>query len=144
MGPIRAAGAAVELCRDHLLRGEHRHTPAHALRSERHQPGHRDRPYQPYGFKQQISWRGNKDSSNYEGLSLAVKRTFTHGFLFSANYMWSHEIDDGSDGSGDPELLVPENVACPRCERASGIFDARHVLNANLVYQLPLGQASRT
>ncbi len=94
------------------------------------------RPYPAFG---QVSWRGNKDSSNYEGLSIAVKRTFTHGFLFSANYMWSHEIDDGSDGSGDPDSLVPENVACPRCERASGIFDVRHVLNANIIYELPFG-----
>jgi hypothetical protein len=57
--------------------------------------------------------------------------------------MWSHEIDDGSDGSGDPDSLVPENVTCPRCERASGIWDARHVLNANVIYQLPFGPGKR-
>ena len=94
------------------------------------------RPYPDFG---QVSWRGNKDNSSYEGLSVSVKRTFSHGFLFSANYMWSHEIDDGSDGSGDGDSLVPENVACPTCERASGIWDARHVFNANAVYQLPFG-----
>ena len=94
------------------------------------------RPYPAFG---QVSWRGNKDNSNYEGLSIAVKRSFSHGFLFSANYMWSHEIDDGSDGSGDPDSLVPENVACQKCERASGICDVRHVLNANVIYQLPFG-----
>jgi PPE-repeat protein len=53
--------------------------------------------------------------------------------------MWSHEIDDGSDGSGDGDSLVPENVACQACERASGIWDARHVFNANAVYELPFG-----
>jgi len=89
----------------------------------------------------QVSWRGNSDNSNYEGLSVSVKRSFSGGFLFSANYMWSHEIDDGSDGSGDGDSLVPENVACPACERASGIWDVRHVLNANGVYQLPFGLA---
>ena len=94
------------------------------------------RPYPDFG---QVSWRGNKDSSNYKGLSLAVKRSFSHGFLVSANYMWSHEIDDGSDGSGDGDSLVPQNVACPPCERAGGIWDARHVFNANAVYQLPFG-----
>jgi hypothetical protein len=51
--------------------------------------------------------------------------------------MWSHEIDDGSDGSGDGDSPVPENVSCPACERASGIWDARHVFNANAVYELP-------
>ena len=94
------------------------------------------RPYPDFG---QVSWRGNKDNSSYNGLSLALKRSFSHGFLFSGNYMWSHEIDDGSDGSGDGDSLVPQNVACPACERASGFWDARHVFNANAVYQLPLG-----
>jgi len=94
------------------------------------------RPYPNFG---QVSWRGNKDTSNYEGLSVALKRSFSHGLLFSGNYMWSHEIDDGSDGSGDGDSLVPQNVACPACERASGFWDARHVFNANAVYQLPFG-----
>ncbi len=94
------------------------------------------RPYPGFG---QVSWRGNKDSSSYQGLSVAVRRSFSHGFLFSGNYMWSHEIDNGSDGSGDGDSLVPENVACPVCERASGFWDARHVFNANAVYQLPFG-----
>ena len=95
------------------------------------------RPYSNFG---QVSWRGNKDSSDYNGLSVAVKRSFSGGFLFGANYMWSHEIDDGSDGSGDGDSLVPENVACPQCERASGIWDARHVFNANVIYELPFGR----
>jgi hypothetical protein len=94
------------------------------------------RPYPNFG---QVSWRGNKDNSNYNGLSLAAKRSFSRGFLLSANYMWSHEIDDGSDGSGDGDSLVPENVSCQRCERASGIWDVRHVFNANAVYELPFG-----
>ena len=94
------------------------------------------RPYPDFG---QVSWRGNKDNSNYNGLSLAVKRSFSHGFLLSANYMWSHEIDNGSDGSGDGDSLVPENVACQPCERADGIWDVRHVFNVNAVYQLPFG-----
>ena len=79
------------------------------------------RPYPDFG---QVSWRGNKDNSSYQGLSVGVRRSFSRGFLFSANYMWSHEIDDGSDGSGDGDSLVPQNVACPACERASGFWDA--------------------
>ena len=97
-------------------------------------------PYPNFGI---VNWRGNKDNSDYNGFSVAVKRSFSRGLLFSTNYMWSHEIDDGSDGSGDGDSLVPENVACPACERASGIWDARHVLNANGIYQLPLGAGQR-
>jgi hypothetical protein len=94
------------------------------------------RPYANFG---QVTWRGNKDTSGYQGFSAAVKRSFSRGFLLAANYMWSHEIDDGSDGSGDGDSLVPQNVACPACERASGIWDARHVFNANGIYELPFG-----
>src|SRR3984957_13126543 len=93
-------------------------------------------PYPAFGI---VSWRGNRDDSNYNGLSVSVKRSFSHGFLLGANYMWSHEIDDGSNGSGDGDSLVPENVACQPCERASGIWDARHVFNANAIYELPFG-----
>jgi len=100
------------------------------------------RPYPAFG---QVSWRGTIGNSSYEGLSVGVKRSFARGLLFSANYMWSHEIDDGSNGSGDGDSITPQNVSClpksaPQCgERASGAFDARHVVNANAVWELPFG-----
>jgi hypothetical protein len=94
------------------------------------------RPYPQFG---QISWRGNNSDSTYNGLQLSLQRTFKNGLLFSTNYTWSHEIDDGSMGSGDGDSLTPENVACRVCERASGTFDVRHVVNASAVYELPFG-----
>jgi hypothetical protein len=94
------------------------------------------RPYPAFG---QVDWRGAENNSSYQGLSIAVKRSFSHGLLLAANYMWSHEIDDGSNGSGDGDSLVAQNVSCMPCERASGAFDARHVLNFNAVYELPFG-----
>ncbi len=54
--------------------------------------------------------------------------------------MVSHEIDADSDGSGDGDSQVAQNVACSACDRASGNWDARHVFNSNAVYQLPFGQ----
>jgi hypothetical protein len=94
------------------------------------------RPFPAFG---QVDWRGNANNSSYNGLSLALKRTFSQGLLFSVHYMWSHEIDNGSDGSGDGDSLVAQNVNCLACERASGVFDARHVVNATLIYELPFG-----
>ncbi len=100
------------------------------------------RPYAAFG---EVSWRGTTGNSEYEGLSVGVKRSFARGFLLSANYMWSHEIDDDSNGSGDGDSMTPQNVSClptsaPQCgERASGAFDARHVLNANALWELPFG-----
>ena len=86
----------------------------------------------------QVEYRGNNSDSSFNGLQASLQRSFTRGWLLSANYLWSHEIDDGSLGGGDSDF--PENVACRPCDRASGDFDARHVFNATSVYQLPFGE----
>lgn len=100
------------------------------------------RPYPTYS---QISWRGDIGNSSYNALALSLKRNFTRGLLISANYTWSHSIDDGSNGSGDGDSVAAQNVTCwPRgsfqCgEKASSAFDARQVVNANFIYELPFG-----
>ena len=99
----------------------------------------------PYPAFSQIGWRGTVGNSNYEALSVSLKRTFSRGLLTSANYTWAHEIDNDSNGSGDGDSITPQNVSCPpgeapQCgEYASGGFDARHVFNANALYELPFG-----
>jgi hypothetical protein len=90
-------------------------------------------------FAPAIGWRGSAGMSTYNGLSVAMRRSFSGGLLVAANYMWSHEIDNGSDGSGDGDEISPQNPLCLPCDRASGAWDARHVVNGNAVYQLPFG-----
>ena len=91
-------------------------------------------------FAPAIPWRGSVGMSSYNGLSVALRRSFFHGLLMTANYAWSHEIDNGSNGSGDGDETSPQNPLCLACDRASGVWDARHVINGNAVYQLPFGQ----
>jgi Carboxypeptidase regulatory-like domain/TonB dependent receptor len=90
------------------------------------------RPNPAFG---QVEYRGNVNSSSYQGLVGSLQRTFSQGLLLSANYVWSHEIDQDSAGGGDSDF--PQNPACLPCERASGDFDVRHVVTANAVYELP-------
>ena len=90
-------------------------------------------------FAPAIGWRGSIGMSAYNGLSVSVRRSFSHGLLVAANYMYSHEIDNGSNGSGDGDEISPQNPLCLQCDRASGAWDARHVVNGNAVYQLPFG-----
>ena len=90
-------------------------------------------------FAPAIGWRGSVGMSTYNGLSVALRRPFSRGLLVAANYMWSHEIDNGSNGSGDGDEMSPQNPLCLACDRASGAWDARHVVNGNAVYQLPFG-----
>ena len=91
-------------------------------------------------FAPAIGWRGSIGMSSYNGLSVAMRRSFSRGLLVTVNYMWSHEIDNGSNGSGDGDEVDPQNPLCLACDRASGAWDARHVVNGNAVYQLPFGQ----
>ncbi|HTV64011.1 MAG TPA: carboxypeptidase regulatory-like domain-containing protein [Bryocella sp.] len=91
-------------------------------------------------FAPAIGWRGSIGMSSYNGLSAALRRSFSRGLLVAANYAWSHEIDNGSNGSGDGDEVSPQNPLCLPCDRASGTWDARHVFNGNAVYQLPFGQ----
>ena len=90
-------------------------------------------------FSPAIGWRGSVGMSTYNGLSVAMRRAFSHGLLVAANYTWSHEIDNGSNGSGDGDEVSAQNPLCQACDTASGAWDARHVVNGNAVWQLPFG-----
>jgi hypothetical protein len=90
-------------------------------------------------FAPAIGWRGSAGMSTYHGLSVAMRRAFSNGLLVTSNYMWSHEIDNGSNGSGDGDEVDPQDAFCQACDTASGAWDARHVVNGNAVYQLPFG-----
>ena len=89
----------------------------------------------------QVEFRGNQNNSSFQGLQASLQRSFSHGLLFSANYLWSHEIDDGSLGGGDSDF--PPDPECRACNRASGDFDVRQTFHVSLVYELPFG-AGRT
>jgi hypothetical protein len=99
----------------------------------------------PYPAFSQIPWRGTTGNSEYKALALSLRRSFSGGLLTSANYTWAHEVDDGSNGSGDGDSTTPQNVSClplnaRQCgELADGAFDVRHAFNANVVYELPFG-----
>jgi hypothetical protein len=94
-------------------------------------------------FAPAIPWRGSVGMSSYNGLSVALRRSFSHGLLVTANYTYSHEIDNGSNGSGDGDEISPQNPLCLACDRAGGTWDATHVVNGNAVYQLPFGRGKR-
>lgn len=94
----------------------------------------------PYpSFSPAIGWRGSVGMSWYDGLTVSMRRSFSRGLLVAANYAYTHEIDNGSNGSGDGDEISPQNAMCMACDRASGAWDARHVVNGNAVYQLPFG-----
>lgn len=90
----------------------------------------------------------NAANSNYNSLQLAIKKQTSHGLLFNLNYTYSHSIDDGStwhsgattangDAAGDGFTTDWTN---PGLDRGNSIFDIRHRLVLNYVWDLPFGK----
>jgi len=94
------------------------------------------RPYPQFG---QIELRAKDGNGNFNALQFQAQRTLSSGWLLTANYMWSHALNDGSLGSG-VEDDFPENVSCRRCEYASSDQDARQSFSFSALYQLPFGR----
>jgi hypothetical protein len=81
--------------------------------------------------------KANDGNNNFNALQTSLNRRFNGGFLFQANYMWSHGITDSSIGAG--ESVSFENQSCRACDRSSSNIDVRHNMTANAVYELPFG-----
>jgi hypothetical protein len=91
-------------------------------------------PYPAFG---PVSWRGDVGNSTFHALQLNARRAFQNGFQLSANYMWSHSINDGSIGGGESD--TPQDSFCRACDKASSDDDVRQLFNLSAVYQLPFG-----
>jgi hypothetical protein len=89
-------------------------------------------PYPAFGA---VSWRGDVGNSTFEALQANVRRSFSHGLLLTANYMWSHSINDGSIGGGESD--TPQDSFCRACDKASSDDDVRQLFNLSAVYELP-------
>ena len=85
-------------------------------------------PYPAFG---PVSWRGDVGNSNFNALQLNARRAFQNGLQFSANYMWSHSINDGSIGGGESD--TPQDSFCRACDRGSSDDDVRQLFNLSTV-----------
>jgi hypothetical protein len=87
----------------------------------------------------------NAVNSNYNSLQASVKHQMSHGLLFNADYTYSHSIDDGStwhsgattaNGAAGGEGFTSDQTL-PGLDRGNSIYDIRHRLVFNYVWQLP-------
>src|SRR6201997_1449583 len=88
----------------------------------------------PFGS---VDFKHDAGSSTYNALGLSLERRFSQGLEFQSRYTWSHSINDGSVGGG--ESNGPENVNCLECDKGPSVFDIRHNVSVNAVYDLPFG-----
>jgi opacity protein-like surface antigen len=92
----------------------------------------------PFPSLDQIDVRGEDGVASFHGLLSSIQFRDWHGWLFGANYMLAHAINDGSSGGGASDG-APQSVACRSCEKGNSDYDARHVFNANFSYAIPIG-----
>ncbi len=76
--------------------------------------------------------------SNYNGLQTSLNLRNFKGFSGQVNYVWSHSIDDASDGQDYvANATQPDNSHNPKGERGNSNFDIRNRFVATLSYELP-------
>jgi hypothetical protein len=92
------------------------------------------RPYTGYSA---ITYNRTDGVSNYNALEVGLHRNLSTGLLISANYQWSHAINDGAVGGA--EATTPENINCRSCERASSQFDMRSYFTSSAIWKVPVG-----
>ena len=93
-------------------------------------PGFRDPQYSVF-FEAASKW-----DSVYDGLLVHVAKRLSHNFSYQLSYTYSHSIDDGPNPSF---VLIPQDSANFRAERASSADDARHRFVGNAIFSSPAG-----
>src|SRR3954465_5004530 len=100
----------------------------------------------------QIFYQDSGGDSYYHGLIFAARRRFEQGLTFGFSYTFSKSIDDlsidpmgASTGGGlsTTGSATPTDVHNFRIDRTVSDFDNRHVLVANLYYELPFGRGKK-
>jgi hypothetical protein len=94
-----------------------------------------------------INYRGAEGSSNYNGMVAEIRSSdlFRKGLQVSANYTWSHAIDNLS--STFSELGNDFNLGLldplhPELDRGNASFDVRHRFSLSGIYEAPFAKNS--
>jgi hypothetical protein len=106
-----------------------------------------DTPFALYNkeFSALYAW-SSIGSSSYNAGQFTLRSQPRHGLQFDFNYVLSKSIDIGSDAERVPTfggLSAIINTWAPKQLRGPSDFDARHQINSNWVYDLPLGRGRR-
>jgi outer membrane receptor protein involved in Fe transport len=71
-------------------------------------------------------------TSDYNGLSINLKKRFSSNYEFLFSYTWSHAIDDSTDVVSNSD--APQSNFNPNAERSNSTFDQRHRFVLSGVY----------
>jgi hypothetical protein len=90
----------------------------------------------------------NAGISNYDGMTVQIRRSMSHGFQMQANYTWSHALDDISSLPGEPfsnftsfsGTFYPYNKSL---NYGNSDFDIRHNFTADFTWEPPYKFSNR-
>jgi len=94
-----------------------------------------------------ISWRDNCCSSNYHAWQTTLRKRFSGGLQFNANYTYAKAMDDVSDvGSAKISGAAhgyPMDATNPMVDYGPADYDVRHRVVTSFVYDLPFAKSNR-
>jgi hypothetical protein len=96
------------------------------------------RPLPAFG---QIDIKRTDGVTSFQGWQSSLQKRYHNGWLFSANYMWGHSLNDGAVGGGEADY--PEIASCRACDYSNSDQDVRQSFSANAIYELPFGQGRK-
>ena len=99
-------------------------------------------PYLPNPSTYVADYVGNGAWSNYNALQVEIRRRYTNGFDFQANYTYSKALTD-YEGSSTNFLGLLDLTLGDEVEKRRANNDLTHVFHANSGYELPLGRGRR-
>ena len=82
----------------------------------------------------------NQGYSQYDGLLVSLRKRFSKGFQFDANYTWSHAMDNQSSVANAVSEGLIYDAINTTAGRGNADFDIRHLFNANAIWDLPFGR----
>jgi hypothetical protein len=94
-----------------------------------------------------VNLRTNCCDSNYNGLQVTLRKRFTNGLQFNANYTYAKAMDEISDAFTPRQAVVsgftPENSFDPHLDYGPADFDVKHRLVVSYNYELPFAKGHR-
>jgi Carboxypeptidase regulatory-like domain len=103
-------------------------------------------PY--FGFNNLLRFFDPSANSIRHAGYIDVRRRFSNGLSFTANYTYGKSIDDSSDASPDTRVLATPTTlgqqvsyGIPRSsDRSISTFDIKHNFSSTFLYDLPIGK----
>jgi len=94
----------------------------------------------PNPFASRLQYQDDNGNNNYNGLQVEMRKTFSHGLTFTANFVWSHSLGDllnSSDQTATYQWFTQRNG---HLNYGPSPFDHRLAWNSFWTYDLPVGK----